>query len=141
MCPKGSSNGTDRKRYPPIPAARNGKISIPRGWHEPWPGGHVYRRFDPFRAGARSVQIRAGYDIIYDCPQPPPMLLVLSVHPSRLQDVLTPHQIVFDPPIGAGEYRDVFGNICHRIVAPPGRLQISTRFLVGDPGTSDAVAG
>ena len=46
------------------------------------------------------VQISAGYDITYQCPQPTPMLLALSVHPSRMADVIGPHQIQFDPPIG-----------------------------------------
>ena len=85
------------------------------------------------------MQISAGYDLTYQCPQPTPMLLVLSVHPSRMQDVLGPHQIWFDPPIAASEYRDSFGNICHRIVAPAGPLRISTRFMVSDPGTPDQV--
>ena len=85
------------------------------------------------------MQIRAGFDITYQCPQPTPMLLALSVHPSRMPDIVGPHRIIFDPPIGASEYRDRFGNICHRIVAPPGLLRISTQFIVGDPGTPDAV--
>ncbi len=85
------------------------------------------------------MQISAGYDITYQCPQPTPMLLVLSVHPSRMPDVLGPHEITFDPPIGATEYRDGFGNICHRIVAPAGLLRISTRFRVSDTGAPDAV--
>ncbi|TPG60484.1 transglutaminase family protein [Roseomonas nepalensis] len=85
------------------------------------------------------MKIHAGYDITYECPQPTPMLLALSVHPSRLPDVIGPHAITFDPPIGATEYRDGFGNLCHRIVAPAGRLTISTRFDVTDPGTPDLV--
>lgn len=89
--------------------------------------------------GYEFVQISTGFDITYQCPQPTPMLLALSVHPSRMADVIGPHQIYFDPPIGASEYRDGFGNICHRIVAPAGPLRISTRFLVSDPGTPDAV--
>jgi transglutaminase-like putative cysteine protease len=84
------------------------------------------------------MQIRAGYEITYDCPQPTPMLLSLSVHPSRMPDVIGPHQIAFDPPIGATHYRDSFGNTCTRILAPTGRLTISTSFLVHDPGTEDA---
>ncbi|WP_370655686.1 transglutaminase domain-containing protein [Paracraurococcus lichenis] len=83
--------------------------------------------------------IRAGFEIAYDCPQPTPMLLALSVHPDRMRDVLGAHAIRFDPPIGATEYRDGFGNICHRIVAPAGRLTMSAEFLVQDPGTPDAV--
>jgi transglutaminase-like putative cysteine protease len=85
------------------------------------------------------MRIRAGYEISFDCPQPTPMLLALSVHPSRMQDLETPHSITFDPPIGATEYRDMFGNICHRIVAPEGRLTISTDLVVRDPGIPDSV--
>ena len=35
------------------------------------------------------MKIRAGYEISYDCPQPTPMILTLSVHPSRIPDLLT----------------------------------------------------
>jgi transglutaminase-like putative cysteine protease len=86
------------------------------------------------------MKIRAGYELIYDCPQPTPMLLMLSVHPSRSGDLLTPHEMAFDPPIDATHYRDGFNNVCTRIVAPTGRLTTSSEFLVGDPGTPDVVA-
>ncbi len=86
------------------------------------------------------MQIRAGYDISFECPQPTPMLLVLSIHPSRFPDLATPHQIRFDPPIAASNYEDGFGNICTRIVAPPGRLRIFTEFLIGDTGLPDVAA-
>jgi transglutaminase-like putative cysteine protease len=86
------------------------------------------------------VKIRIGYEITYECPKPTPMLLVLSVHPSRQADLLTPDRIAFDPPIGSADYRDGFGNICTRIVAPAGRLTISSDQIVTDPGTLDIVA-
>jgi transglutaminase-like putative cysteine protease len=85
------------------------------------------------------MQIRAGYEITYDCPQPTPMLLALSVHPSRMRDVIGPHRIHFDRAIGGTEYRDAYGNIITRILAPQGRLTISADFVVQDPGTPDAV--
>jgi len=83
--------------------------------------------------------IRAGYEITYDCPQPTPMVLALSVHPSRLPDVIGPHRIIFDPPIGGTPYHDSFGNVCTRIVAPPGRTTMRLDILVRDPGTPDVV--
>jgi transglutaminase-like putative cysteine protease len=89
---------------------------------------------------ARSVKIRVGYEISYDCPKPTPMLLVLSVHPSRRADFLTPARIVFDPPIHSTDYHDGFGNICTRILAPAGTLTISSDQIVADPGTADIVA-
>ena len=85
------------------------------------------------------MQISAGCQITYDCPQPTPMLLMVSPHTSRAVDLLGPHQISFDPPIGAHHYTDGYGNFCTRIVAPPGRLTIATRLLIADTGASDSV--
>jgi transglutaminase-like putative cysteine protease len=86
------------------------------------------------------MQIRAGYQITYECAQPTPMLLMLSVHPSRLPDLVAAHRIAFDPPVAAKDYQDTFGNICIRVVAPPGGLTVSADFIVNDPGTPDVVA-
>ena len=85
------------------------------------------------------MRIKAGYTIAYDLPQPVPMLLCLSLHPSRERDLLTPHQITFDPPIAESHYRDDFGNMCHRILAPAGRLVMSSSFEVEDSGRPDRV--
>ena len=85
------------------------------------------------------MRIRTGYEIVYECPQPTPMLLMLSLHPSRAGDQVEPREIAFDPPIRARDYRDGFGNVCTRILAPAGRLVISTETVVEDPGTPDPV--
>jgi transglutaminase-like putative cysteine protease len=87
-----------------------------------------------------SMKIRAGYKISYDCPQPTPMILMLSVHPSRIPDLLTPDHMRLDPLIPANTYHDGFGNFCHVIRAPEGRLTMSTDFLVQDKGEPDAIA-
>ena len=86
------------------------------------------------------MKIRAGYEIIYDSPQPTPMILLLSPHPSRLPDLLSPHQVNFDRPVEAATYTDGFGNSCTRVVAPPGRLAITTRFLIRDSGLPDILS-
>jgi transglutaminase-like putative cysteine protease len=85
------------------------------------------------------MKIGAGFDISYECPQPTPMILALSVHPSRVSDLLTPDRLRFDPDVPATQYRDVFDNICHVIHAPAGRLNISTNLVVGDSGLPDKV--
>ncbi len=85
------------------------------------------------------MQIRAGYQIEYECPQPTPMLLVLSIRPERFADLSTPHLIQFDPPIPSKNYEDGFGNICTRIVAPAGRLKIFADFQIGDTGLPDYI--
>jgi transglutaminase-like putative cysteine protease len=86
------------------------------------------------------MRISAGCQITYDCPQPTPMLLMLSPHPSRLPDLVGQHEMRFDPAIPARDYIDGFGNRCTRIIAPTGRLVISTRLMAEDPGTPDATA-
>src|ERR1700722_18701554 len=85
------------------------------------------------------MKIRAGYEISYDCPQPTPMILELSVHPSRIPDLLIWDRVRFDPPIPANTYHDVFGNFCHVIRAPADQLTMSTAFLVQDNGQPDVV--
>ncbi|GGC42381.1 hypothetical protein GCM10011504_21020 [Siccirubricoccus deserti] len=85
------------------------------------------------------MRISAGCQITYDCLQPTPMLLMISPHPSRLPVLVGPHETRFDPPIPARDYLDGFGNRCTRIIAPIGRLVISIRLVVEDPGTPDAV--
>jgi transglutaminase-like putative cysteine protease len=86
------------------------------------------------------MKIRAGYQISYECPQPTPMILTLSVHPSRAPDLLTPDRMRLDPAIPANAYRDGFGNTCHVIHAPTGRLTLSADFLINDSGKPDEVA-
>jgi transglutaminase-like putative cysteine protease len=85
------------------------------------------------------MQIRAGYQITYECPQPTPMVLLLSVHPTRTPDIIGEHRIVFDPPVEPRDYRDTFNNICTRVTAPAGSLTVTTDFLINDPGTPDVV--
>ena len=86
------------------------------------------------------MKIRAGYEIAYQCPQPTPMILMLSVHPSRIADLITPDRVRIDPPIAANTYHDGFGNFCHVVHAPPGRITLSADFLIRDSGALDDVA-
>ncbi len=83
------------------------------------------------------MRIHAGFDIAFDCVQPTPMLLQIAVHPSRVADMLTPGVIRFDPPVDVMTYQDLYDNCCTRIVAPAGRLAISTRFDIQDSGLPD----
>ena len=67
------------------------------------------------------VEIRVGYELIYDCPQPTPMMLVLNIHYTRASDLAVPDHVITEPSIPIAAYRDSFGNWCSRIVAPKGR--------------------
>ena len=85
------------------------------------------------------MKIRAGFNIAYDCPQPTPMILQVSVHPTRQPDLITWDGLKTDPQIPANTYHDSFGNFCHVITAPAGRLTLSTDFLMQDSGELDPV--
>ena len=83
------------------------------------------------------MRIRAGFEIIYDCPAPVPMLLALSVHPTRQGDLETADWVRTDPPLDVVQYLDTAGNVCSRIVAPAGRLVLSADFIIRDSGLPD----
>lgn len=86
------------------------------------------------------MQIRVGYELIYDCPQPTPMILTLNIHFTRVSDILVPDHLITHPSIPITAYRDAFGNWCSRIVAPKGQIRLSTDAVVNDSGEVDIVA-
>ena len=71
------------------------------------------------------MKIRVGYELIYDFPQPTPMIMVLGTHFTRASDVVTPDYLTTNPSVPISPYRDAFGNWCSRIVAPAGRIRLS----------------
>ncbi len=85
------------------------------------------------------MQIRVGSDIVFDCPQATPMLLMLNVHPSRVGDVIASDALATTPAVPVASYIDGFGNRCSRIVAPAGTLRISTRAVVRDGGEPERI--
>lgn len=84
------------------------------------------------------MQIRVGYEMIYDCPQPTPMILTLHIHFTRVSDLVVPDHLVTTPSIPITAYRDTFGNWCSRIIAPKGEIRLSADAVVKDRGEPDA---
>jgi transglutaminase-like putative cysteine protease len=85
------------------------------------------------------MRIRAGYQITYDCPAATPMLLMLNVRQERLADLESPDLIHTNPHVPLRQYRDQFGNLCTRILAPAGRMMLSADFVIRDSGRPDEV--
>jgi transglutaminase-like putative cysteine protease len=92
------------------------------------------------RRTVTTMMIRAGYELIYDCPQPTPMMLMLNIHHTRAGDLVVPDRMVATPLVPMTAYRDGFGNWCTRVLAPAGRLLLSTNALLNDSGEPDAIA-
>src|SRR6201993_254499 len=86
------------------------------------------------------MKIRVGYELIYDFPQPTPIIMVLGTHFTRASDVIVPDYLTTSPSVPITPYRDVFGNWCSRIVAPAGRMRLSADGVVRDTGLPDVIA-
>jgi transglutaminase-like putative cysteine protease len=85
------------------------------------------------------LRLKVGYELVYDCPQPTPMLLMVTIHHTRSGDIVVPDQMLPEPFVQVTSYRDSFGNWCSRLVAPAGRLRLSASALVHDSGQPDAL--
>jgi transglutaminase-like putative cysteine protease len=83
--------------------------------------------------------IRLGYDLQFELPSPAPMIALLSVHPSRRDDLREPDHLRTEPEVAVEQYRDIYGNICSRFLAPAGRLHIFNSTLIEDSGQPDEV--
>ena len=83
--------------------------------------------------------IRVGFELVYEFAQKTPLVLMLNVHPSRARDLVQPDHLRVSPILPVARYLDGFGNICSRLVAPPGEVAIRTDAIVADCGLPDAV--
>src|SRR3984957_6045772 len=70
------------------------------------------------------MHIHVGFEMIYDCPKPTPIIFNLNIHFTRVSDLIGRDDLLFDPPVPMAAYRDGFGNWCTRIVAPQGRTAL-----------------
>ena len=77
--------------------------------------------------------------MLYDFPQPTPMIMVLGTHFTRASDVIVPDFLTTDPVVEITPYRDMFGNWCSRMVAPAGRVRLAGDGVVRDSGLPDPV--
>ena len=85
------------------------------------------------------MKIRVGFEMVYEFVARTPMVLMLNVHPSRAIDLIEPDRLRITPALPVTRYTDAFGNICTRLVAPAGPIEIATDALVADSGAPDVV--
>jgi transglutaminase-like putative cysteine protease len=85
------------------------------------------------------MQIRAGFKIAFECDQPLTNVLMLTTRYERHQDLITPDVLTVEPYSPVHQYRDLFGNLCSRVVMQPGRTTFSSDFLIHDSGQPDPV--
>jgi transglutaminase-like putative cysteine protease len=83
------------------------------------------------------LQFRTGFELVYNFPQPTPVILVVNIHDTRASDIVVPDLLITEPRISITSYRDAFGNQCKRVLAPAGRIRLSTDCVVKDSGRAD----
>jgi transglutaminase-like putative cysteine protease len=81
--------------------------------------------------------IRAGYELILGVNVPTAMTAMLKLHPSRAADLRTPQAVKTNPMVPTRDYVDRFGNICTRLILPPGDTILSCDVVVEDGGEPD----
>jgi transglutaminase-like putative cysteine protease len=85
------------------------------------------------------MQLRAGYELIYNFPQPTPIILVVNIHYSRASDMVVPDCLTAEPFIPIIGYYDTFGNRCNRLLAPAGRVRLTSDAVISDSGQPDEI--
>ena len=83
------------------------------------------------------VQIRIGFDLSFEVPQPVPMQLMLYVHPDQAGLLRQPERLVMEPAHPVEDFQDWFGNRAARILAPAGHLRIRYDNEISDSGRPD----
>lgn len=83
------------------------------------------------------MRIRIGCELAFEFAEPTPVISILNVHSSRVQDLERPDHLVVTPQAAVEGYRDAFGNWCNRFVAPAGRVTLRTDTVVRDSGQWD----
>ncbi|WP_315724750.1 MULTISPECIES: transglutaminase family protein [unclassified Bradyrhizobium] len=85
------------------------------------------------------MEIKVGFEIAYTAPAATPMVIMLSIHPSRLPDIVGTETIATEPSVPIKFYNDSFGNLCGRLVAPAGGVTFHGSAIVRDSGLPDIV--
>lgn len=86
------------------------------------------------------MHIRYGYEITLTCEQPTALVCLLSVHEDRAGDLLAPEKTFTTPDVPVSTYKDLFGNLCRRLVAPAGDFMMWGDATVSDSGELDRFA-
>ena len=84
--------------------------------------------------------IRIGYDISFEIANSTPLIAMLYVHPLRRDDLQSPEEMKVEPNLPVHTYLDAFGNICGRLLAPPGTIRFNLDTRIHDSGVPDPEA-
>jgi transglutaminase-like putative cysteine protease len=81
--------------------------------------------------------IRVGFEADFEFSNPTPVLLMMSLHPSRAASLRGSEHLTVEPHLAVSEYTDTYGNHCGRAVVPAGRVAFRNDALIEDNGQPD----
>lgn len=84
------------------------------------------------------MRVRIGCNIVYELPQPTPMLMAIRP-PQSYHHRLVEEQRTVNPAVTLHDYTDIFGNTIWRLMAPAGTLSLVYDALADVPPTPDPV--
>ena len=86
------------------------------------------------------MHIRYGYRLDILCETTTPIITMLDVHPSLRSEMTAPDSMVARSVVSprdrveATEHYDAFGNLCRRLVAPPGGIILRAKGIIHHSG-------
>jgi transglutaminase-like putative cysteine protease len=89
------------------------------------------------------MHIRYGYSIDMECTAATPFITILDVHPTQRADLTEPDDmlangLVDGMSVDVGDpYLDTFGNLCRRLIAPPGGIRLTSDGIIKVSGFPD----
>ncbi|NMF81895.1 transglutaminase family protein [Nodosilinea sp. P-1105] len=69
------------------------------------------------------MRLNAGCELLFETAEPTPLILMLRSRDGDAQRIIQNH-LQFDPQVPVIDYADSYGNLCQRLVAPPGQLRV-----------------
>lgn len=81
------------------------------------------------------MKLSAGCDLQFDVAAETPMVLMLRPRSGAGQWVISETYTIV-PPVPVTEFTDLYGNLCQRLMAPAGPLQVRTQMVIQ---TDDAI--
>ncbi len=86
------------------------------------------------------MKLRTSCKLRFDIEVATPFVLMLRPR-SGAQQQIVHDELIITPDIPVHEFTDTFGNLCQRLVAPPGHLSIHTEAISQTPDTMDQEPG
>lgn len=86
---------------------------------------------DPMRdLASNELLLRFGYEMTVACSQPTPMICLLDTHEENLPNMREAEVVTCTPDVPMHTYKDSFGNVCRRFVAPAGDFTIRSNGVI-----------